>query len=71
MGIGTRMLGESIDFSRRLGYETLELDVVADNVRALALYRSFGFEEYGRLPKGFRLRDGSHQELILMKLDLR
>ena len=48
----------------------LELDAVADNTAALALYRSLGFIEYGRNPRGFRSRSGRWQELVLMRLEL-
>ena len=52
------------------GYTQLELEVVAENRAALALYKSVGFEEYGRNPKGFRSRTGGWQELVLMRLEL-
>jgi ribosomal protein S18 acetylase RimI-like enzyme len=48
----------------------LELDVVASNERAIALYQDEGFVEYGRNPRGFRLRSGAYQELVLMRLEL-
>ena len=44
--------------------------MVADNRRAITLYRSEGFVEYGRNPKGFRSRISGWQELVLMRLDL-
>ena len=37
---------------------------------ALALYKSVGFVEYGRNPKGFRSRTAGWQELVLMRLEL-
>ena len=37
---------------------------------ALALYKSVGFVEYGRNPKGFRSRTSGWQELVLMRLEL-
>ena len=43
---------------------------MADNERALALYRSAGFTEYGRNPRGFRTRAGEWQELVLMRMEL-
>ena len=56
--------------ARDAGYTQLELDVVADNAAALALYQSLGFTEYGRNPKGFRSRSGAWQALVLMRLEL-
>lgn len=69
-GIGHALLDACIDCARRAGYEQVELDVVAENGRALALYRSAGFVEYGRNPKGFRLGAERYQELVLMRLEL-
>ena len=59
-----------IECARRAGYEQLELDVVADNAGAIALYESEGFVEFGRNPKGFKSRTNSWQELVLMRLEL-
>ena len=42
----------------------------AENKAALALYKSVGFVEYGRNPKGFRSRTTGWQELVLMRLEL-
>ena len=56
--------------ARTAGYVQLELEAVAENKSALALYRSVGFVEYGRNPKGFRSRLTGWQELVLMRLEL-
>ena len=70
MGIGRALTEACIACAQDAGYAQLELDVVADNAAALALYRSLGFAEYGRNPKGFRSRSGHWQELVLMRLEL-
>ena len=44
--------------------------MVADNASAIALYKSVGFVEYGRNPRGFRSRFTGWQELVLMRLEL-
>ena len=62
--------GLGIECAKNAGYVQLELEAVADNDKALALYRSVGFVEYGRNPKGFRSRFSGWQELVLMRLDL-
>ena len=59
-----------IECARTAGYVQLELEAVAENKSALALYRSVGFQEYGRNPKGFRSRLTGWQELVLMRLEL-
>ena len=51
-------------------YIQLELEAVAENEHALALYRSVGFAEYGRNPKGFRSRISGWQAVVLMRLEL-
>lgn len=70
LGLGRALTEECIDCARRTGYAQLELEAVAENERALALYRSVGFVEYGRNPRGFRTREGRWQELVLMRLEL-
>lgn len=65
-GIGKAMMQALIDAARQAGYEQLELDVVDNNERALALYRSFGFEVVGRLPKAMKYSDGRYADLIIM-----
>ena len=69
-GIGRVLMGSCIDCARRAGYTQLELEVVADNERALSLYRRAGFEEYGRNPRGYRSAAAGYQELVHMKLEL-
>ena len=70
LGIGQALTAACIDCARKAGYTQLELDVVADNASAIALYKKFGFTEYGRNPQGFRPRNGGYQELVLMRLGL-
>lgn len=70
LGIGRALTRACIDCARRAGYAQLELEVVADNAAALALYRSAGFTECGRNPRGFRSRLSGWQELVRMRLEL-
>ena len=70
LGIGRAMLRACIECAGTAGYTQLELDAVADNDRALTLYRSEGFTEYGRNPRGFRSREAGWQELVLMRREL-
>ncbi len=69
-GIGRALTLACIKCARAAGYAQVELDVVGENERAVALYKSVGFVEYGRNPKGFRTRAGVWQELVLMRLEL-
>ena len=70
LGIGRALTEACIECAGAAGYVQLELEAVAENKSALALYRSVGFQEYGRNPKGFRSRLTGWQELVLMRLEL-
>lgn len=70
MGIGRALMEACIDCARRAGYAQLELEVVADNERAVSLYRRAGFEEYGRNPRGYRSASSGYQDLVHMRLEL-
>lgn len=70
LGIGRAMVEACIGCAREAGYVQLELSVVADNARAVSLYRKAGFVEYGRNPKGFRSRTSGYQEVVSMRLEL-
>ena len=70
LGIGRALTEACIECAKNAGYVQLELEVVAENRSALALYESVGFVEYGRNPKGFRSRFTGWQEVVLMRLDM-
>ena len=70
LGIGCALTEACIECARKAGYAQLELDVLAENERAAALYRRLGFTEFGRNPKGFKSRYTGWQEVILMRLEL-
>ena len=70
LGIGRALTEACIECAKSAGYAQLELEVVAENTTAISLYRSVGFTEYGRNPKGFRSRVTGWQELVLMRLEL-
>ena len=71
LGIGRALTEICIECAKKAGYAQLELDAVADNEKAIALYKSVGFVEYGRNPRGFRSRFTGWQELVLMRLELK
>ena len=71
LGIGRALTEACIDAAREAGFFQLELEAAAENRRAIALYESVGFVEYGRNPKGFRSRYTGWQELVLMRLELK
>ena len=70
MGIGRALTEAAVECAEKAGYTQLELTAVAGNGRAIALYKSAGFEEYGRNPRGFRSRESGYQELVYMRREL-
>lgn len=70
LGIGRALLEACIECAKQAGYEQLELDVVAENERAVAMYENAGFTVYGSNPKGFKSRYTGDQELLYMRLEL-
>ena len=68
--MGKALTEACIRCAREAGYDQLELNVVAENERALSLYRSLGFKEFGRNPRGFNSRLSGYQELVYMLLRL-
>lgn len=70
MGVGFIVLDAMIEAAKAAGYEQLELDVVADNKRAVALYEKVGFKIYATRNKCFKYRDGSYGAEHLMMLEL-
>ena len=71
LGVGKSLMKACIQCAKDAGYTQLELQAVSDNDRALALYRSLGFEEFGRNPTGFKSRTAGYQELVYMLLKLK
>jgi putative acetyltransferase len=65
-GIGRKLIAAQLDLADNwLGLQRLELTVFADNEKAQALYRSFGFVEEGRL-RGYALREGRYVDALTM-----
>lgn len=70
LGIGRALMEACIECARKAGYIQLELSAVAENERAISMYKSAGFVEYGRNPKGFNSRYSGFQEVIYMRMEL-
>ena len=70
LGLGKALAKACIQCAKEAGYVQLELNAVAENERAVSLYRSLGFEEFGRNPRGFNSRVSGYQELVYMLLEL-
>lgn len=70
LGIGRNLMNVCVECAKKAGYKQLELEVVADNAKACEMYKSAGFVESGRNPKGFLSRFSGYQEVVSMRLEL-
>ena len=66
LGIGTAMIDYLTELAKQIGFEQMDLEVVAENTQAQALYRKCGFEESGRRHHALKFEDGSYHDEILM-----
>ena len=65
-GVGTALMQALCDYADRWGHVLrIELTVFADNARAIALYRRFGFEHEG-VHRAYALRDGAYVDAVAM-----
>ncbi|WP_371618780.1 N-acetyltransferase family protein [Streptomyces sp. NBC_00454] len=69
-GIGRALTAALIEDARTAGIEVLTLDARGDNERALGLYASLGFTEYGRLPDFVAVGERRYDKVFCM-LDFR
>lgn len=60
VGIGKAMLETVLDIAEKVGYEQAELEVIADNKPAIALYEKLGFKIYGTFPDNMKYEDDSY-----------
>ncbi|MEW2475480.1 GNAT family N-acetyltransferase [Micromonospora gifhornensis] len=66
-GIGRALGRHVLDLARADGYRAMQFNaVVASNTRAVALWRSLGFEVVGRIPEGFHHPDEGYVDLLVM-----
>jgi RimJ/RimL family protein N-acetyltransferase len=66
-GLGRALVETAVDWARAVRLAKLTLGVFPENRRALALYRSVGFVEEGRLRNHLRA-GGEERDLVLMGL---
>lgn len=56
-GIGSALTRQQITFAKTAGAKVISLEVRSDNLRAISLYRKFGFEKFGTYRKFFKIED--------------
>jgi ribosomal protein S18 acetylase RimI-like enzyme len=69
-GLGRALTAALVEAARERGIEVLTLDARGDNDKALKLYRSLGFVEYGRLVDFVAVGERRYDK-VLYALDLR
>ncbi len=65
-GIGKAMLQTVLDVAKSIGYEQAELEVMAENKDAIAMYEKLGFEKFGTFPDNMKYADGSYMDAYWM-----
>ncbi|MEE3480701.1 MAG: GNAT family N-acetyltransferase [Lachnospiraceae bacterium] len=64
--IGEKLVLDCLKQGKALGFRVLQFNaVVATNIHAIHLYERLGFTRLGTVPGGFRLKDGSYEDIIL------
>ena len=64
--IGEKLVSDCLAQAPRFGFKLLQFNaVVEDNIHARHLYERLGFVEIGMVPDGFRMKDGTYQNIIL------
>lgn len=62
--IGEQLVSDCLTEAKRHGYRVLQFNaVVASNTHARHLYERLGFVQLGTIPGGFRLKDGSYEDI--------
>ncbi len=64
--IGEKLVLDCMALAKRLGFSILQFNgVVGTNVHARHLYERLGFIQIGTVPKAFRMKDGSFENICL------
>ena len=64
--IGEKLVKDCLEQGRAHGFRLMQFNaVVASNIHAIHLYERLGFIRLGTVPGGFRLKDGSYEDIIL------
>lgn len=62
--IGQQLVKDCLIQGKRLGFSILQFNaVVESNIHARHLYERLGFIQLGRIPNGFRMKDGHYENI--------
>jgi ribosomal protein S18 acetylase RimI-like enzyme len=65
-GVAGKLLTEVVFSACQGGIKQIELGVRADNIAALRFYAHHGFEQFGRVPDGFRSETRTVDEVLMV-----
>lgn len=69
--IGEKLVTDCLTQAKQHGFRILQFNaVVENNLHARHLYERLGFVEIGVVPKGFRMKDGTYQNICLYYYEL-
>lgn len=66
-GLGYLLLNQAVACARGLGMESVLLEVRPSNVRALDIYKRYGFETIGRRKDYYPAPDSTREDAIVMR----
>ncbi|MGN1458415.1 MAG: GNAT family N-acetyltransferase [Acutalibacteraceae bacterium] len=62
--IGEKLVKDCIATAKKTGFKVLQFNaVVESNIHARHLYERLGFQQSGTIPDGFRMKDGSYENI--------
>lgn len=70
-GIGKKMMEACIEWCKESQIEQLELEVIAGNDRAIAMYEQFGFRLCGTKPNALKYADGTYTDEHIMCMEIK
>lgn len=64
--IGEKLVLDCLAEAKRAGFSIMQFNaVVATNIHALHLYKRLGFTPLGTIPRGFRMKDGHYEDIVV------
>lgn len=70
--IGEQLVKDSLRVGAEMGFRILQFNaVVATNIHALHLYKRLGFHQLGVIPRGFLMKDGHYEDIVLHYIELK
>ena len=65
MSIGEKLVVHCLAKAKDLDFRILQFNaVVKSNIVALKLYEKLGFTQLGTIPEGFRMEDGTYEDIV-------